>query len=288
MARPTWTGQIEISLVSIAVKLLPATNPASEVAFHQIDRKTHQRIHHQSVADNSPVAKSDIVKGFEYNKGKYIEIEPKEIANLRLPTQHTLEIKQFVDLDEIPLELYEKPYFVVPAKEGQAAACAVIGKALQQAKKAAIGEIAFAGREHLVAITAAPNYPTGLMAYLLRYAAEMRSGKEYFSRTPSAAAPHKKQLEMANQLIASYSAPFQLTSYKDDYESSLRKLVEAKRKNKPLPAEEKPRRAKVINLSEALRQSIQAAAASANRGKDQRTRRAAKAKSKPRGRTKAA
>jgi len=282
MARPTWSGQIEISLVSIAVQLVPATNPAGEVAFHQIDRKTHQRIHHQSVAEKSPVEKTDIVKGYEYSKGKYIAIEPKEIAKLRIPTQRTLEIKQFVDLDDIPLGLYEKPYFVVPAKEGQAAACAVIGKALEQAKKAGVGEIAFAGREHLVAITAAPNYPTGLMAYLLRYAAEMRSGEEFFSRKPSAALD-SKQLEMAHQLIASYSSPFQPAWYTDDYEAALRKLVEAKRKNKPLPTEEKPRQAKVINLSEALRQSIQAAAT--NRGKSRQTQ---QAKSKRRRRTKAA
>ncbi len=164
MARPTWTGQIEISLVSIAVQLIPATNPASEVSFHQIDRRTHQRIHHQNVAANSPVLKADIVKGYEYTKGKYIAIEPKEISKLHIPTQRTLEIKQFVELGDIPLGLFEKPYFVVPAKEGQAAACAIIGKALQRANKAGIGEIAFAGREHLVAITAARSHPTGLMA----------------------------------------------------------------------------------------------------------------------------
>jgi DNA end-binding protein Ku len=260
MARPTWAGQMEISLVSIGVRLFPATNPAHEVAFHQIDRKSHRQIHHQNVIDHSRVENTEIVKGYEYSKGKYVVLEPKEIDGLRIPTRRTLEIKQFVDADEIALELYERPYFLVPAEKGGTAAYAVIHKALKEAKKAGLGEIAFSGREHLVAIVAAPGgHSRGLMAYVLRYAAELRSASEYFSKIP-AAAVDGKQLEMANRLIRQYSAPFKISAYKDDYELAVRKLIEAKRKGQPLPLEEaKPRAAKVINLTEALKQSIKEA-----------------------------
>jgi non-homologous end joining protein Ku len=87
--RPTWSGSIQISLVSIAVKIFPAINPGKQIEFHQIDRKTHKRVHHQNVDEVGEVEKSDIVKGFEYAKGKYIEIDPEELKSLRLPTATT-------------------------------------------------------------------------------------------------------------------------------------------------------------------------------------------------------
>ena len=86
MARPTWAGSIQISLVSIAVKVFPATNPGRQVEFHQIDRKTHKRVHHQNMDEGGKVEKADIVKGFEYAKDKYIEIDPEELKTLRLET----------------------------------------------------------------------------------------------------------------------------------------------------------------------------------------------------------
>ena len=88
--RPTWSGSIQISLVSIAVKIFPATNPGKQVEFHQIDRKTHKRVHHQNVDEAGEVEKADIVKGFEYAKNKYIEIDPEELKALRLPTATTM------------------------------------------------------------------------------------------------------------------------------------------------------------------------------------------------------
>jgi len=94
MARPIWAGSIQISLVSIAVKVFPATNPGRQVEFHQIDRKTHQRVHHQNVDEGGEVEKVDIVKGFEYAKNKYIEIDPEERTALRLQTVTFMQIKQ--------------------------------------------------------------------------------------------------------------------------------------------------------------------------------------------------
>jgi len=111
MARPFWSGQVRISLVSFGVKLYPATESKSEIRFHQIDRKTGERVRHQKVSDGEqePVGKEDIVKGYEYRKGHYVEIEPKEIEHLRIPSKHTVEIEQFVDLDALDPEFFEKP-----------------------------------------------------------------------------------------------------------------------------------------------------------------------------------
>jgi DNA end-binding protein Ku len=255
--RPFWSGQLRISLVSFGIQLFPATSSTSEVSFHQIDRKTRQRVHHLNVINgDEPVDNSEIVKGYEYSKGKYVIVEPDEIKNLRLETQKTINVAQFVDSSELPPYLFEKPYFVVPDAKGSADAYAVVRAAMQQADKVAIGEVAFGGREHLVAIAPAPGKNArGLMAYILRYAEELRDAKTYFAsiHEPSI---YKKELALANELIRAQSAPFRWEDFKDDYEAALRELIEAKRKEKPLPvAEEKPR-AKVINLMDALKRSV--------------------------------
>lgn len=259
--RPYWSGQFKVSLVSFGIQLFPATNPQSEVTFHQIDRATGERIRHLNVIDNDqPVENSDIVKGYEYTKGKYLIVEPDEIANLRIETKNVIDAQQFVDTDELPLALFEKPYFVVPEPKESPEAFAVVRKAMEEAGKAAIGEITFGGREHLVAIAVPPDRSEpGLMAYVLRYGEELRDSKEYFSQLPAVQKNHidKKQLTMATQLIEAYSHPFHLDAFKDDYETALRALIRAKQKNAPLPLEEKTaRRAKVINLMDALRLSV--------------------------------
>src|SRR6201994_3171732 len=137
MPRPYWSGQIQISLVSFGVKLFVATESKSQISFHQIDRKTGERVRHQKVlasavernpdeaADQSEVVeKSQIMKGYEYSKGQYVTFEPEEIANLRVPSKHTMDVTQFVDASEIDPEFYEKPYFVVPDNDAQAEAFA--------------------------------------------------------------------------------------------------------------------------------------------------------------------
>lgn len=259
--RPYWSGQFKISLVSFGIQLYPATSSESGVTFHQIDRATGERIRHLNVIeDNHPVENSEIVKGYEYTKGKYLIVEPEEIANLRIETKNVIDVQQFVDADELPLALFEKPYFVVPEPKEPSDAFAVVRKAMEETGKAAIGELAFGGREHLVAI-AVPKDRTelGLMAYLLRYGDELRDSKEYLSQISGAGTNpvDKKQLVMATQLIEAYSHPFNLDAFKDDYEAALRELIEAKQKNAPLPLEEKKGKpAKVINLMDALRQSV--------------------------------
>lgn len=258
MARPYWSGHLQISLVSFAVRLFPATEAASEIALHQIDRKTGERIRHRNVApDEETVDKSDIVKGYEYRKGEYVTLEPDEIANLRIPSKRTLEIVQFVDISEIDPPFFESPYFVVPENGEQAQAFAVIQKALRETGKAGLGEVAFAGREHLIALMPPSDTKSrGLMAYTLRYAEELRDAADYFSEI-KAQTIDKDQLMLAKELIRRSTAKFDARKFKDDYEVALRELIDAKIKHEPVPQEDKaPKRAKVINLMDALRRSV--------------------------------
>jgi DNA end-binding protein Ku len=258
--RPFWSGQLKLSLVSFGIQLFPATNNQAGLSFHQLDRNTGKRIQHLNVIDdNETVENADIVKGYEYSRGKFLVLEPNEIAKLRIETKNVIQINQFIGMDELSPALFEKPYFVVPEHKESVDAFAVIRKAMEQTRKVAIGEVTFGGREHLVAI-AVPLHESGLglMAYLLRYSEELRASDEYFApMRQNQQQVDKKQLAMASELIRSYSSPFNLQTYKDDYEEALRSLIDAKQKNAPLPLEEKrPKASKVINLMDALRKSV--------------------------------
>jgi DNA end-binding protein Ku len=258
MPRPFWSGQIQISLVSFGIKLFPATEAKSEIRFHQLSRRSGERIKHQKVSgDEEPVDRSDIVKGYEYRKGEYVTVEPEEIEHLRIPSRHTLELTQFVDADELDPEFFEKPYFVVPENDVQAEAFAVVRKALQTTKKAGLGKIAFGGREHLVALSVPTDEKlAGMMAYTMRYAEELRNPVDYFGEIKKVSVDDD-QLSLAKELIKRKAAKFAPEKFKDEYEAALRELVEAKVKHLPIPHEEPARKtAKVINLMDALRKSV--------------------------------
>lgn len=259
MARPYWSGQLQISLVSFGVQLIPATESKSDIRFHQIDRRSGERVRHQKVSssDEEPVEKSDIVKGYEYSKGEYIQIEPDEIDQLRIASRKAIALEQFVPVDEVDPAFFEKPYFVLPENASQAEAFAVVRKALEETRTLGLGKFAVAGRERLVGV-GAPFDPKlrGMMAYLLHFAEELRRPAEYFEDIQ----PHKvdgDQLSLAKELIKRNSAAFDPKRFKDNYEAALRELVEAKLKHLPLPKErrEEPR-GKVVNLMDALRQSV--------------------------------
>lgn len=273
MARPYWSGQIQISLVSFGVKLFVATEAKSEIRFHQISRATGERVRHQKVAasaleDNPGEAaaaldKGDIVKGYEYRKGEYVTIEPKELEELRVPSKHSIEVSQFVDIDELEPEYMEKPYFIVPEDDVQAEAFAVVRAALKKTKKAALGKIAFGGREHVFAVTADEDDKLGgLMGYTMRYQEELRDPAEYFKDIKKVAV-NEDSLELAMELIKRKAAKFDPSKFKDQYEAAVRELVEAKVKHAPIPKDEveAPRRGQVINLMDALRKSVSGGAA---------------------------
>ena len=203
--------------------------------------------------------KSEIVKGYEYEKGKYAIIEPEDLKRLRIPGKDSLEITQFSSVNEVPPSLYVKPYFVVPKKGPQVTAFAIVRQAMVDTEMVGIGEIAFAGREHLVALAPPPDRKQlGMMLYVLRFAEELRDAGEYFGKIPSAKL-EAAQLGLAKQLIKTYTRPLELDKFSDSYEAAVRELVEAKLANKPLPKEKPAKgRGKVVDLMSALRQSLAA------------------------------
>jgi DNA end-binding protein Ku len=259
MARPFWSGQLRISLVSFGIHLVPAIEAKSEIRFHQIDRQTGERVRHQKVssADDEPVEKGNIVKGYEYSKGEYIQLEPEEVENLRIESRHTIDLEQFVDEDEINPALYEKPYFVTPENAAQAEAFAVVREALEETKKVGLGKVAMSGRERLIAIMAPSGMGlNGIMAYTLRFASEVRSAEEYFAGIKEFKVD-REQLALAKELIQRKSSAFKPEQFTDNYEAALRELIDAKLKHLAPPKEKAAAPSgKVINLMDALRRSV--------------------------------
>ncbi len=293
MARPYWSGQISISLVSFSVKLFVATEAKSQISFHQINRATGERVRYQKVTasvaeaqqtqqdsgDDAPTAaptvrNDEIVKGYEYQKGQYVTLEPSELANLRVPSKHSMEVTQFVDAADIDPEYFEKPYFVVPENDSQTQAFTVIRQALKETKKIALSKIAFAGREHVVAIAPTQDDAMGgMMAYIMRYAEELRDPKDYF-RDIKKVEVDEDSLDLAKTLIKKRAAKFDPEKFVDGYEVALKELVQAKIEHAPIPHDEAlaAPRGKVVSLMDALRKSI---------GEDGDTAEAPAAKKKP-------
>jgi DNA end-binding protein Ku len=267
MARPYWTGRIQVSLVSFGVQLFVATESKSGISFHQISRSTGERIRHQKVLQSAvdsgeettgaAVGKDEIVKGYEHRKGEYILIEPSELENLKVPSKHTIDVSQFVEIDELLPEYIEKPYFVVPENDSQAEAFAVIRKALQKSGKVAIGKVSFSGRENVIAVRpAGDDTHGGMMAYTLRYSNELRSEREYF-KDLKAVEINEESLDLAESLIAKKTAKLDLSKFEDGYEVAVKALIDAKVNNLPVPKDEVAQpTGKVVNLMDALRKSL--------------------------------
>ena len=266
MARPYWSGNVQISLVSFGVSLYLATESKSQISFHQISRSSGERIRHQKVLQSeaesqepsTAIEKDDIVKGYEYRKGQYVIIEPGELENLRVPSKHTIGVSQFVDFADLNPEYIEKPYFVVPENDSQIEAFSVVRQALVNTGKAAIGKVAFSGRESIFAVMPLKDDPRGMMGYTLRYQYELRNQSDYLRDLKQPPIKHD-YLELAESLIKRMSVKLDLSTFEDGYEVAVKALVEAKVNNLPIPIDEAPapQRGKVINLMEALRDSLE-------------------------------
>jgi DNA end-binding protein Ku len=253
-ARAYWSGHLRVSLVSFAIRLYPAFNPARQVAFHQIDRKSGERVRNQLVVpDKGPVERADIVKGYEYQKGRYVELDPEELEALRLPSKRTIDIAQFVPIDGIDPIYYDRPYYLVPDDDMALDAFATVRDAMKAARVAAIGEIVFSGKEHLAAIRACGK---GMVLDTLRYGDEVKRAAPFFDAIGDVKIDDE-QLDMAKSLIKKKSGPLDLSKYSDSYETAVRELVDAKLKHIKLPEEDdEAPKGKVINLMDALKRSL--------------------------------
>jgi DNA end-binding protein Ku len=250
-ARPYWTGYLKLSLVTIAVRLYTATSERDRVRFHQIHEPSGERVRQQLVVPGiGPVEREDIVKGFEYQKGHYVTVDPEDLKRLRLETTDTIDIVEFVD--EIDPIYFDSPYYLVPdgsvAEEGYR----VIREALSRSGKIAVGQVVVNGQERIIALR---PLGTGLLGNALRYKDEIRKPQDFFTGI-AANAVDEDQLAIMEQIIARKTKPFDAGEFVDHYQAAVRELIDEKLEGKvPVkPAERKP--AQVIDLMEALKRSL--------------------------------
>ncbi|MGF6173781.1 Ku protein [Ensifer sp. 4252] len=259
-SRALWKGQLRLSLVSIPVELFSATRSGGNVSFRQIHEPSGKPVHYEKVVDGiGPVDTDDIVKGFEYESGKYVLLEPKEVDTIKLETKKTLELVQFVGACDISPIYFDKPYYLVPTDDLAEDAYRVVRDALRAASKVGLGQLTLRGREYLVAVKPCGD---GLLLETLHYADELRKADPMFSGLSGKKAD-KELLDVATALIDRKTAPFDAAAFKDNYTAALKDLVKRKMKGKTTTVsvneDERPSRGgdNVVDLMSALKKSLE-------------------------------
>ncbi|MBO0903015.1 Ku protein [Jiella sonneratiae] len=256
--RAYWTGHIRLSLVSFPVRLFAATSPARTIQLHQYDKNTGERIRYHKVSekDEEVVDSDDIVKGYEYEKGRFVPIDDEELEALKAESNHVIELTQFTDASEIDPIYYDRPYYVAPDEDGVTDAYVTIRQALRKAKKVALGRIVISGKERIAAIKPCGD---GLILETLRYAQEVRDARKFFDAVGDGAEIDDEQLELAQLLIEKKSKPFDPKAFKNTYQEGLMEIIKAKIAGKEPQAEEAPEEdsGNVIDIMDALRRSLE-------------------------------
>ncbi|MFL4982946.1 MAG: Ku protein [Xanthobacteraceae bacterium] len=282
--RANWKGYLRLSLVSCPIALYPATSEREKIRFHQINRNTGNRIKLLRVdaETGEPVEYEDIVKGYEVGKGEYIEITDEELEAIALESTRTIDIDQFVPRDEID-DLYNvRPYYIAPDGNVGQDAFAVIRDVIGAMKMVALGRVVLTSREHVMAIE--PR-DTGLAGTLLRYPYEVRQPAEFFEDIPATKVT-KDMLDLAKHIVETKSGHFDPEKFEDQYENALKELLRKKQAGEKIAPAAQPQPAKVINLMDALRKSLETERGAATRAKPKaatssRQRAPAKAAAKP-------
>jgi DNA end-binding protein Ku len=281
-ARAYWKGQIRLALVSIPVEIFTATKSGASIAFNQIHQPTGKRVKYEKVVPGvGPVDNSEIVKGYQYEKGSYVLLDEDELEAVKIESKKTLDLTQFVDHDEIDVLYFEKPYYVVPADDLAEEAYIVLREALRRSKKVAIGQLTLRGREHMVSLKPCGR---GIVLETLRYADEVHKAQNYF-REIEDAEPDEELLDLAETLIEKKTAKFDPGKFHDRYVDALQDLIEQKRKGKTIHSkeEEAPSRgSNVVDLMAALKKSIEKPGAAARKPAAKKTAPAKKTPGKKR------
>ncbi|HEX7122902.1 MAG TPA: Ku protein [Gemmatimonadaceae bacterium] len=252
-ARPTWKGFIKISLVNIPVRVFPATDSKATISFNQLHRVCGNRIQQKRwcATCSTEVPMSDIVKGYEFEKGRYVTMDDEDISKARPESTRVINLMQFSNAEEIDPIYIERPYYLAPDGQMAAEAFAVIREGMKG--KAGIGKLALYGREYLVAVQPKEK---GLVMYTLRTADEIRSMGEIdeLGSVPEKVKPD--EVKLARQVIGTFESALDLREYKDEYQAELRRIIEAKVAGEDVVATTEEAPPKVVNLMDALRQSL--------------------------------
>ncbi len=252
--RATWRGHLKLSLVSCPVRLYNAVSESSRTSFHLLHKDTHNRIRMQPRdPELGDVDRADLVKGYEFDKDRYVVVSDDEFEKIRIESSETLVIESFADEDSVD-ELYlDRPYYLAPDGKVAEETFRVVHEAMREAGKVALSRLVIGGRERLVLL-----YPRdkGFVVTTLRTKDEVREAAPYFADIGNGTVD-PEMLALASQLVAQKSGAFDPASFHDRYEDAVRAMVEAKLKGEEPVVAKAPERGQVINLMDALRQSLQ-------------------------------
>jgi len=253
--RAYWKGSLKLSLVTCPIVLYPASTSVEKTRFHMINKETGNRLKQQMVdAETGEVVDKDQkARGYELKKGEYVEIEKEELEAVQIESNHTIEIDSFVPKQEIDKRYLNHPYYIAPDGKAGIDAFAVIRDAMKDQDRVALARIVLTNREHMIAIEPLGK---GLLGTTLRFPYELRDEDEYFDNIGHPKIS-KDMVELASHILDTKAAHFDPSKFKDEYENALKALVRRKAAGKPVKiAEPKERPSNVINLMDALQQSL--------------------------------
>jgi DNA end-binding protein Ku len=251
--RPTWKGFLKVSLVNIPVKVFPATESADAISFNQLHAECQTRIQQKRWCPHCEreVPNTELVKGYEFEKGRYVVMTEDDIQKVRVESTRVINLVQFADDSQIDPIYVDRAYYLAPDGPMAAEAFAVMREGM--AGKAGIGKMALYGREYLVAVRPQKK---GLVMYTLHHDAEIRSIDqiEELNSVPSKVKP--EEMKLAKQVIGTFDGDLNLKDYKDEYKEGLRKIIDAKIAGEEIVAPEVQEPARVVDLMEALKRSL--------------------------------
>jgi DNA end-binding protein Ku len=263
-ARATWKGFLKVSLVNIPVKVFPATESSGTISFNQLHNACQTRIQQKRWCPkcNREIANTEIVKGYEFEKGRYVVLTEEDIEKVRPESTRVINLVQFADSDALDPMYVDRAYYLAPDGPVAADAFAVMREGMKG--KIGVGKLALYGREYLVAVKPQGRVGVeekGLVMYTLHQAAEIRSMNaiEELQSVPAKVKPEEVQL--AKQVIGTFERTLDLSTYHDEYRAGLQKIIDAKIAGEEIVAPSVEAPAKVVNLMEALRKSLDSVSA---------------------------
>jgi len=251
--RPIWSGTISFGLVSVPVRMFPATK-SKELRFHFLDKKDLTPISYEKVRrdDRERVDPEEIVRGFEIEKGRYVPLEDEDLDRLDIELTHSIDIMDFVDLDEIDPVYFRKAYYLLPG-EGAEKPYRLLVRALDETGKVGIAKVVIRNKQHLAALR---PYEGLLLLETMYYADEVR-GPETLDGDLRSSKLQKAEVEMAKSLVENLSEPFKPEKYDDTYRKELLDLIRAKAAGQPPPEPAPEQEGEVVDLLAALRESVE-------------------------------
>lgn len=252
-ARPTWKGYLKISLVNIPVRVFPATDSAATISFNQLHAECQTRIQQKRwcPACEREVPMSEIAKGYEFEKGRYVVMDDEDMSKVRPESTRVINLVQFTDAAAIDPIYIERPYYLAPDGAMASEAFAVMREGM--AGKAGIGKLALYGREYLVAVQPREN---GLVMYTMRHAREVRSMGEIDELQTVPVKVKPDEIKLAKQVIGNFEGNLNLEEYRDEYQEELQRIINAKIAGDEVVATAEETPPKVVNLMDALRKSL--------------------------------